>query len=48
MSRLGGNPFRILILVIIFMPLLEQRMMQGRRMAVIRALERKRYSRPSP
>lgn len=45
MSGWVGNLFWILILMVIFMPLLQQKMMQGRRMAVIRALERKRNTR---
>lgn len=45
MSGWVGNLFWIIMLMILFMPLLQQRMMQGKRMAVIRALERKRNSR---
>lgn len=45
MSGLVGNLFWIIMLFVIFLPLVQQKMMHGRRMAVIRALERKRNSR---
>ncbi len=45
MSGVFGNLFWIIMLFVIFLPLVQQKMMHGRRMAVIRALERKRNSR---
>jgi ClpP class serine protease len=45
MSGLIGNLFWIIVLFVIFLPLMQQKMMHGKRMAVIRVLERKRNSR---
>ena len=45
MSGFIGSLFWVIMLFVIFMPLLQQKMMHGKRMAVIRALERKRNSR---
>lgn len=45
MSGFIGDLFWVIMLFVIFLPLLQQKMMHGKRMAVIRALERKRNSR---
>ena len=45
MSGVMGNLFWLFILIVMFMPLLQQRIMHGKRLSLIRLIERKRSSR---